>query len=261
LVNSLGRRLALKNPKLRKIKELTEELELLIQENPITELNKIRILEIESEISILRKKAAAVTYLDPVDLRYKNYDKKIIPKHQAVMFCIMDVSGSMGSHEKDLAKRFYLLLYLFLSYKYQKVDVVFIRHHSSATECTEEEFFYSKESGGTVVSTGFQLMEKILNERYSIEDWNIFASQASDGDNFDIDNEDLIDILTTKILPVVQYFTYLEVGNDEKPNTRGLWPHYEKLSQNFKQMDMKKVAEGSKVLGVFREFFKSETND
>jgi len=263
MIRSLGRRIALKNPKLKKIKELEEELEELIKQPSLTTFQKLRIEEIKNEIISLRRKADAVCYLDPIDLRYRNYEKKIIPKHQAVMFCIMDVSGSMGEHEKDLAKRFYLLLYLFLSYKYQKVDVVFIRHHSTAIECNEEEFFYSKESGGTVVSQGFLTMVNILKDRYAIDEWNVYVAQTSDGDNFDNDNSVLVDVLRTQILPLTQYFAYIEVGgDDENMNTmrsdRGIWPFYEIIQKEFHNLNMRKANDPKHVYSVFRELFEKE---
>lgn len=256
MIRSLGRRIALKNPKLKKIKILEEELALCIDEE--------RKLEIEEEIKALRKKVEAITYLDPIDLRYRNFENKPVPKHQAVMFCIMDVSGSMGKHEKDLAKRFYLLLYLFLSYKYQHVDVVYIRHHSIASECTEEEFFYSKETGGTIVSQGFVKMAEIVKERYPLNEWNLYTSYTSDGDNFAHDNPVLVDVLTNQILPMTQFFTYLEVAEDNSPAaeiyraTNGLWPHYEKLSAENDHMKLKKATKVEDVYSVFRELFEQE---
>jgi uncharacterized sporulation protein YeaH/YhbH (DUF444 family) len=263
LIKSLGRRIALKNPKLRKIKKLEEEL-LFLQAivNPSQEELE-RIETIKEEIKTLRKKAEAISYLDPIDLRYRNYDKKIIPKHQAVMFCIMDVSGSMGEHEKDLAKRFYMLLYLFLTYKYQRVDVVYIRHHSTATECSEDEFFYSKESGGTVVSEGILTMQSILKERYAVDDWNIYVAQTSDGDNFDNDNEKLINLLSKEILPIVQYYAYIEVGSEDAGmnslrSSRGIWPFYEKLQSSFENLKMRKAQDPKHIYSVFRELFEKE---
>ena len=92
------------------------------------------------------------------------------------------------------------MLYLFLQRKYKKVEVVFIRHHSTAIECDEEEFFHSKESGGTVVSAGLQLMLDIQKERYPSSDWNLYCAQASDGDNFGYDNPVVTELLSTQVL-------------------------------------------------------------
>ena len=139
MVNSLGRKIALKSPKLKKIKELEAQLE--------TCKDKERRVEIEEEISKLRIRANAISFVDPVDLRYNNFSKKPAPISQAVVFFIMDVSASMTEEHKDLAKRFFMLLNLFVSRKYKRVDCVFIRHHILATECTEEDFFNNKENG------------------------------------------------------------------------------------------------------------------
>jgi uncharacterized sporulation protein YeaH/YhbH (DUF444 family) len=125
-----------------------------------------------------------VPFIDTFDLRYKNYEKRPEPSSQAVMFCLMDVSGSMDQATKDMAKRFYILLYLFLSRTYKNVEVVYIRHHTQAKEVDEHEFFYSQETGGTIVSSALKLMDEVVKERYDPAQWNIYAAQASDGDNW-----------------------------------------------------------------------------
>ena len=116
-------------------------------------------------------------------MRYKRFEPHPKPVAQAVMFCLMDVSGSMTEHMKDLAKRFYMLLYIFLAPQVQARGVVFIRHTHQAQEVDEETFFNSPETGGTVVSTALEEMRAVVAERYSPDDWNIYAAQASDGDN------------------------------------------------------------------------------
>src|SRR5438093_5193939 len=124
------------------------------------------------------------------------------------MCCIMDVSGSIDEMRKDTAKRFFILLYLFLKRVYEKIDVVFIRHHTAAAEVDEDEFFHSRESGGTVVSSALHLLQKVLQERYSSSDWNAYVAQASDGDNWDNDSVLCKQILLNGIMPRVQYYTY-----------------------------------------------------
>ena len=123
-------------------------------------------------------------YLDDIDLRYKHFTKKPFPVKQAVMICLMDVSGSMGEFEKNMAKKFYILLYLFLNKVYKNVEVIFISHTTSAAEVTEHEFFYSQENGGTIVSTGLQLAKNIIDERIDTSATNVYIAQASDGDNW-----------------------------------------------------------------------------
>ena len=100
------------------------------------------------------------------------------------MFCLMDVSGSMDQGHQGDGQAFYILLYLFLSRTYKNVEVVYIRHHTQAKEVDEHEFFYSQETGGTIVSSALKMMNDIINERYPANQWNIYAAQASDGDNW-----------------------------------------------------------------------------
>src|SRR5207245_8525304 len=115
----------------------------------------------------------------------RSSDLETVPKPvaQAVMFCLMDVSGSMSEHMKDLAKRFYMLLYVFLKRRYKHVDIVFIRHTDRAEEVDEQTFFYGPPSGGTLVSSALQAMHEIVRDRFNPPDWNIYAAHASDADN------------------------------------------------------------------------------
>ena len=264
---SLGRRIALKKPKVKEIKKLQSELFELEDLDKRTPEQTERLLLIQEMLKSLESKKNAISFLDPIDLRYRNYDKVPKPKHNAVMFCVMDVSASMGSEEKDLAKRFYMLLYLFLQYKYDKVDVIYIRHHSRATECTEEEFFYSRETGGTLVSTGFEVMMDVIKDRYNIDEWNIYVAQASDGDNFASDNENLVDILTKQVLPITQYFAYIEVSGLNSyrslyyrgaESEYGLWPVYRDIQTVVDNLEMRRVSDPRHVYSVFRDFFTTE---
>lgn len=167
--------------KRRELNSLMEQLDKVQMTEPAQPFEETRLKE---EIAELRKKIESVPFIDTFDLRYKNYEKRPIPSSQAVMFCLMDVSGSMDQATKDIAKRFYVLLYLFLNRTYENVDVVFIRHHTQAKEVDEHEFFYSQETGGTIVSSALKLMDEIVAERYPSNEWNIYAAQASDGDNW-----------------------------------------------------------------------------
>lgn len=255
MVNSLGRKIALKSPKLKKIKELEAELE--------TCKDKERRVEIEEEIRVLRIRANAISFVDPVDLRYNNFSKKPAPISQAVVFFIMDVSASMTEEHKDLAKRFFMLLNLFVSRKYKRVDCVFIRHHILATECTEEDFFNNKENGGTIVSSAFKLSKEIVDDRYSPNEWNIYFAQASDGDNFDHDNEELKNIIANDILPITQYFSYIQVGQKRHGyyNSGNLLQEYVSLQAKNKNMVTKHIEDTSDIYPVFREIFKIKGKD
>lgn len=252
--NSLGRRLAMRKPLERKIDDLEQQ----IAESDNPEL-------LREEIEKLQKKRGLVPWVDPMDLRYRRFDKKPVPNTQAVMFCLMDVSGSMGEHEKEIAKRFYLLLYLFLERKYEKVQIVFVRHTEHAKEVDEEEFFHSQESGGTVVSSGLDLVDNIITERYPTEAWNIYVVQASDGDNYYHDNSVCAELLR-KILPKVQYYVYAEVGNsNDLRNTfhlsmrqSGLWDVMDQLSSEFEQLISIRLNDTDAVVPIFREVFAKE---
>ncbi|SVA49420.1 uncharacterized protein METZ01_LOCUS102274 [marine metagenome] len=265
MVNSLGRKIALKTPKLKKIKELQEELDNLDkffykttkEQKEATEEWK-RYQEIEEEIRKLRIRANAVSFVDPVDLRYNNFTKKPAPISQAVVFFIMDVSASMTEQHKDLAKRFFMLLNLFVSRKYKRVECVFIRHHILAMESSEDEFFNSRDNGGTIVSSAFKLSKEILADRYSPNEWNIYFAQASDGDNFDNDNEELKDIIANDILPITQYFSYIQVGIKRHGyyNSGNLLQEYVPLQAQHKNMVTKHIEDTSDIYPVFREIFK-----
>src|SRR5262249_33792390 len=135
-------------------------------------------LELMKEMRHLRACIDRVPFIEKLDLRYNNRVLKKRPQAQAVMFCLMDVSGSMDESRKDLAKRFFMLLYLFLKRNYERIDVVFIRHHTVAKEVEEEDFFHSRESGGTVVSSALKLMVEVIHDRYPPSQWNIYCAQA-----------------------------------------------------------------------------------
>jgi uncharacterized sporulation protein YeaH/YhbH (DUF444 family) len=170
------------------------------------------------------------------------------------MFCLMDVSGSMDEGRKDLAKRFYILLYLFLTRHYQQTDVVFIRHHTQASEVTEDEFFHAAETGGTVVSSALELMHTIIKARYSANDWNIYGAQASDGDNWLHDSSKCRTLLEDRLLPLCRYFAYVQVADEDQ----NLWEEYTKVRDNNEHFAMQKIVTPAQIFPVFRDLFKKE---
>ncbi len=257
LRHSMSRRIALRRPKKEEIGALREEIEKLEREGgQFDELVKLRK---QLEQVILRSKR--IPYIDPVDVRYRRLESNPKPIAKAVMFCLMDVSGSMNEHMKDLAKRFYSLLYLFLNRRYEHVDVVFIRHTHEASEVDEQTFFYSRETGGTVVSTALFKMADIIRERYPVDQWNIYAAQASDGDNTSSDNAVVLGQLRDVILPICQYYAYVEVGMDDEDDHPGagepstnLWRAYRRVSVDA-PFAMRKVKHRRDIYPVFRELF------
>lgn len=123
------------------------------------------------------------------DLRYHHSVVETRPQSNAVVLCIMDTSGSMDTMKKYLARSFFFLLYRFICARYQNVEIVFIAHHTEASEVTEEEFFHKGESGGTLISSGYQKALEIIHGRFHPSLWNVYAFHCSDGDNFESDNE------------------------------------------------------------------------
>lgn len=253
LKGALGRRIALQSPHRRKLHEKEEELARLLklysEQEPIVQ-------DLLKEIAELRRKVAAVPFIDEFDLRYNNRIRQTRPSTQAVMFCIMDVSGSMDQEKKDIAKRFFMLLYLFLTRNYEKIELVFIRHHTIALEVDEQDFFYSRETGGTVVSSALELMHEIILERYPSADWNIYAAQASDGDNWNDDSPLCGQILQERIMPLVQYFAYIEITTDVHQN---LWHEYESVREAYPNFAMQRIESVADIYPVFRKLFQKQS--
>jgi len=250
--SAISRRIALRSPYHARLREAEEKLELLLLTQGETDP---LVLELREEITFLKRKINCIPFIDEIDLRYNNRIKQPKPTTQAVMFCIMDVSGSMGQSQKDMAKRFFTLLYLFLTRTYEKTKLVFIRHHTIAKEVDEEDFFYSRETGGTVVSSALELMHKIINQSYPTSDWNIYAAQASDGDNWSDDSPLCRDILANSILPCLQYYAYIEITQDDH---QSLWREYLKVKEMYENFAMQRITGPGDIYPVFRELFKKQ---
>ena len=258
--NSLSRRIALRRPKPAELAELEDEIRALEDSGADPE----RLSQLRVEFDRLLARSKRVPYIDPLDVRYSRFEQVPKPVTQAVMFCLMDVSGSMTEHMKDLAKRFFMLLYLFLSRRYRHVDVVFIRHTHEAEEVDEDTFFYSTETGGTVVSTALAEMKRVIDERYSPADWNIYCAQASDGDNTSSDNAKAAGLLEEVLLPLTQYFAYIEVGAEYKDwlgRESDLWRTYKQVIKPGGNLAMRRVRVRSQIFPVFRDLFAKERGD
>jgi len=131
---ALGRRIALSADSRRELHEAEQALALLEEQGAKDDVTLKHKAELQETIKRLRATIDRVPFLDPLDLKFRNRVKVPVPSTRAVMFCVMDVSGSMDESRKDLAKRFFILLYLFLTRHYEKIEVVFIRHHTQAAE-------------------------------------------------------------------------------------------------------------------------------
>jgi uncharacterized protein len=260
--NALGRRLALKRPRDREVSALRERLFALEAVHEPDKQQRAEMVELRETLDRLLRRQKLVPYLDPLDVRYNYFEPRPEPNANAVMFCLMDVSASMGEREKDLAKRFFVLLHLFLSRRYEKVELVFIRHTHLASEVDEETFFHSRETGGTVVSTALQEMQRIVADRYAPSEWNIYAAQASDGDNYSGDSRGCAELLSGHLMKLCQYFAYVEIIEEEETNFlksdgngTELWLAYRGVAQRWPNFAMKRIARPSDIYPVFRELF------
>jgi hypothetical protein len=252
---AIGRRIAIGAEARRELRELEAELEQLLKDAPMGDSRSgQQITDLKMRIEELRARIGRIPYLDPIDLRFRNRVRVPVPTSKAVMFCLMDVSGSMDEGRKDLAKRFFILLYLFLTRHYDKIDIVFIRHHTQAAEVDEQNFFHATETGGTVVSSALILMEEIIRARYSPSEWNIYGAQASDGDNWHHDSGRCRELLEQKLLPLCRYYAYVQVAEEEQ----NLWTEYSQLLEAHPHFAMRKAIEASQIYPVFRDLFKKE---
>jgi len=254
LQGSIARRIAMTSSKRKALAEAEQQLQELQQDAH----DHIQAeIQLNKTIAQLKQKIANVPFIDTFDLKFRNYAKKPVPTSKAVMFCLMDVSGSMDQATKDIAKRFYILLYLFLTRTYKTIDVVYIRHHTQAKEVDEQEFFYSQETGGTIASSALELMIKIMHERYKTSDWNIYAAQASDGDNWADDSPYCQTLLTEQILPKARYFSYIEIT---QRSHQTLWQHYQKVAEMNPHFAMRHIQTVEDIYPVFRDLFKKNTS-
>jgi len=253
LKGAIARRTALGAPYRGRLRALEAELAALLAEG-LHETDP-RVQALREEIDRLKTRLAALPFIDSFDLRYQSYVKQPEPTSKAVMLCIMDVSGSMDQVRKNLAKRFFILLYLFLQRNYDRIDLVFIRHHTVAQEVDEDEFFYSRETGGTVVSSALNLAYDILRERYDSSVWNIYAAQASDGDNWDSDSAICRDILNEHLMPLMRYYAYVEITPRQH---QSLWYAFQEVRAQHEHFAMQEIGGIEDIYPVFRELFKRQ---
>ncbi|MFP4536887.1 MAG: YeaH/YhbH family protein [Dichotomicrobium sp.] len=268
LRRSLVRRAALSRPKQAAIEQMERELERL-ENGEITPSDgqpvARRMAQLREQLARARQKRSRVPFIDPIDLRYNRLEHRPQPIAQAVMFCLMDVSASMDEDMKALAKRFFLLLHLFLERHYDNVDVVFIRHTQHAEEVDEQTFFEGRQTGGTVVSSALKEMLRIAGARYPLADYNIYVAQASDGDNVRSDIETCVNLLNDRVLPITQYMAYVEINqpargrrNIARQGESDLWHGYAQLADRRANLAMRRISESGDIFPVFRDLFKSE---
>jgi uncharacterized sporulation protein YeaH/YhbH (DUF444 family) len=254
LGNALARRIALGGA-------LRRELELLetAYNEAVARGRAEEAARLAAELERLRGRRSGLPFLEDLDLRYRNRVLRPEPVARAVMFCLMDVSASMDENKKDLAKRFFTLLYLFLTRKYTQVELVFIRHTENAEEVDEATFFQDPKSGGTVVLSALELMEKVRRERYA-QDWNVYAAQASDGDAFGSDPAKSARYLRETLLPATRYYAYIELAEEELIRASTLWAEYAVLAEELENFAMSRASRRENIYPVFRNLFSKEHN-
>jgi uncharacterized sporulation protein YeaH/YhbH (DUF444 family) len=254
LKTALGRRIALGAPARECLELARENLDRALREGAHPD----RIEMLEHEIREIEERIQRLPFLDDIDLRYRNKISVPQPVARAVMFCVMDVSGSMNEDKKDLAKRFFTLLYLFLTRKYEQVELVFIRHTDDAEEVDEQTFFHDTKSGGTVVCSALELMQTICTARYPASSWNIYAAQASDGDAFGADVGKSGRFLSEAVLRLTRHFAYIEIPDVGDSRSSSLWAEYEQVAQRHRNFAMRRVSAREEIYPVFRELFRKE---
>lgn len=254
---SMGRRIGLKRPKPEELVAIEAEIESLEALRPLSETQFDRLQTLREERIQLKQRLARIPWVDPVDLRYRRFTPVPRPTTQAVIFCIMDVSGSMTEKMKELGKQFFLLLHVFLEKRYEKLEIVFVRHAETAEEVDEDVFFSDPRTGGTVVSTALDLMHQIQSDRYPTDKWNIYVAQVSDGDNISSDMSKVNRLMIESILPVVQYFAYVEVsmGGAMLRSETDLWRGYKAVAEAMPQLAMRQVQDRRDIFPVFRDLF------
>lgn len=204
---------------------------------------------------------------DKDDLRYMSYREKPRPKSKAVMFLAMDVSGSMDERKKQIARLFDYWTLRFLRHRYDTVEVIFISHTSEAKEVTEHEFFNRVESGGTLISSAYRLIQKIQKERYPTNEWNIYVIHASDGDNWVIDNEEVHKAISD-LCKVCALVGYLEIRSTTTASLWGVYTGSTTLIETLKKMGSPgpefthaRVSQERDIWGAIRHFFKRDDVD
>ncbi len=255
--NSLARRIALRRPDKSVLDSIEDRIAAAREAG-----DEDGLAQAETDLAQARRRLARIPYVDPIDVRYARHERRPIPATEAVMFCLMDVSGSMTEHMKDLAKRFFMLLHLFLGRRYDRVHVVFIRHTERAAEVDEETFFHSRETGGTLVSSALDVMLEVQRARFPGDRFNLYVAQASDGDNDSADRGRVAHLMEGHILPLVRYFAYVETGSERGAfphhagrHTTELWDTYETLAGDYDQLAMRRLNDSAAVWGVLADLF------
>ena len=221
--------------------------------NDKTVIERLKVLEARLPEQMKTRKRAA--NFRPDHLTYKYDDDTPKPAAKAVLFCEMDVSGSMDQDRKNTAKSFFWLMNQFLTTKYKRVEIVFVAHTTEAKEVDEKTFFYGNESGGTIVSTCLEKTKQIIAGRYPVSEWNLYGIQASDGENPKDDNPKVIKLMK-ELLPIFQSYYYIQVAEPDPRFYDPLLPIYKKISEEFpNQLFTALIEDPSEALDAFKHLF------
>lgn len=262
--HSKARRLALSRGARDELKELEDELEALMHPDHEHETGvnewAIRCEFLTQRIEEIKRGIAAKGVFEDVDLRYRKSEKIQVKASDAVLIMVMDVSGSMDEEKKRMARKFFSLQYAFIKRKYPQTDLIFIAHTDTPHEMTEEEFFTSRLSGGTVVSPAWTMAHDIIKARYDSTQTNIYLSYAGDGDNWDSDNADVIEEIETKgLLSKLRHAVYVQVGLSFAASYGGgigLWQVMQSIAQTgSKKLACIKIADDSEVFDAFKNIY------
>ncbi|WP_181349338.1 sporulation protein YhbH [Thalassobacillus sp. CUG 92003] len=189
----------------------------------------------------------------PEDLRYKTWSDIDKPESKAVVFAIMDTSGSMGLWEKYMARSFFFWMNRFLKQNYETVDIEFVAHHTEAKVVNEDDFFSKGESGGTICSSAYRKVLEMIDQQYSPERYNIYPFHFSDGDNLTSDNKRCVDLIG-ELLKVSSLFGYGEVNQYNRHSS--LMQVYKKIEDpKFRYFILRKKAD---VFHAMKEFLSDE---
>ncbi len=256
---ALPRRRILTKDDLETLAALREELDDLEQNNGDLE----RIAELKSQISHIQNKIAAVPFFEKMDLRYAKTERQMVKTADAVFVMIMDISGSMDETKKKIARKFFALQYAFIKKKYPNTDLVFIAHTEEAFEMEEKEFFSTRISGGTIVSTSYEMALDIINKRYDSSITNIYISQASDGDNYYSDNQKVQDMLLapTGLLSKIRFMSYANLGMQFASSyADSLKDVMLKVKQKTSKLAVVSIVQEDDVFAQFKSIYGAKSN-
>lgn len=259
--NSLGRRNALIGRDKTELEELEEELvglEEALATDPPHPPAVMRAGEITVRITELKQKISSVPFFEKFDLRYRRSEKVDIKQADAVLFLLMDISGSMDEDKKTIARKLFSLQYAFIRKRYPQTDVIFIAHTDDAEEMTEEDFFSTRKSGGTTVSSSLVLAHSIIKQRYDPDKTNIYLSYAGDGDNWPMDNQVVLSELEDNgLLSKLRHAVYSQVGVGYSWNTGSdsLWNVMSSVSNTTHKLDLLKIRTDDEVFPAFRKVY------